>query len=72
MSAVEKVEPTGRTRGDTCHIDVVDRCGNLVSATDGPINELDPATIRIGEPVRVVFTTVEDVVLPRWVRAGEG
>jgi len=33
MSAVEKVESTGRTRGDTCHIDVVDRWGNLVSAT---------------------------------------
>src|SRR5690606_40980605 len=23
----------GRTRGDTCHIDVVDRWGNIVSAT---------------------------------------
>ena len=33
MSAVEKVEANGRTRGDTCHIDVVDRWGNLVSAT---------------------------------------
>jgi gamma-glutamyltranspeptidase/glutathione hydrolase len=33
MSAVEKVEATGRTRGDTCHIDVVDRWGNLISAT---------------------------------------
>ncbi|HYI34791.1 MAG TPA: gamma-glutamyltransferase [Glaciibacter sp.] len=27
------VAPTGETRGDTCHIDVVDRWGNLVSAT---------------------------------------
>lgn len=27
------VEPTGVTRGDTCHIDVVDRWGNIVSAT---------------------------------------
>jgi gamma-glutamyltranspeptidase/glutathione hydrolase len=27
------VEPTGVTRGDTCHVDVVDRAGNLVSAT---------------------------------------
>ncbi|KQQ28416.1 gamma-glutamyltransferase family protein [Frondihabitans sp. Leaf304] len=25
--------PTGDTRGDTCHIDVVDRWGNMVSAT---------------------------------------
>jgi len=27
------VGPTGQTRGDTCHIDVVDRWGNIVSAT---------------------------------------
>ena len=27
------VSPTGVTRGDTCHIDVVDRWGNIVSAT---------------------------------------
>src|SRR5690606_5592917 len=26
-------EHTGATRGDTCHIDVVDRWGNMVSAT---------------------------------------
>ena len=27
------VAPSGETRGDTCHIDVVDRWGNMVSAT---------------------------------------
>ncbi|MCU1422074.1 MAG: gamma-glutamyltransferase 2 [Microbacteriaceae bacterium] len=27
------VRPTGETRGDTCHIDVVDRHGNMVSST---------------------------------------
>jgi len=43
--------------------------GNLVARAAGPINEIDPATIRIGEPVRVVFQQVEDVFLPRWVRA---
>ncbi len=43
--------------------------GNLVESADGPINAVDPATIRIGEPVRVVFAQVEDVFLPRWVRA---
>jgi len=42
--------------------------GNLVARADGPINEVDPATIRIGEPVRVVFQQVEDVFLPHWVR----
>lgn len=43
--------------------------GNLVARPDGPINEVDPATIRIGEAVRVVFQRVEDVHLPRWMRA---
>ena len=43
--------------------------GNLVARPDGPINEVDPATIHIGIPVRVVFQPVEDVFLPRWVRA---
>ncbi|MBR7835478.1 gamma-glutamyltransferase [Actinospica durhamensis] len=33
MVSVEKAEANGRTRGDTCHIDVVDRWGNIVSAT---------------------------------------
>ena len=44
--------------------------GNLVASPDGPINEIDPATIGIGERVRVVFQRVaDDVALPRWVRA---
>jgi len=43
--------------------------GNLVTSAQGAINEIDPSTIRIGEPVRVVFARVEDVALPRWVRA---
>jgi uncharacterized OB-fold protein len=44
--------------------------GNLVADAGGPINGVDPATIEIGEPVRVVFPApIEDVVLPRWVRA---
>jgi uncharacterized protein len=43
--------------------------GNLVERADGPINAIDPASIEIGEPVRVVFAPVEDVTLPRWVRA---
>jgi len=43
--------------------------GNLLAAPDAPPDSIDPATIRIGEPVRVVFTAVDDVVLPNWVRA---
>lgn len=43
--------------------------GNLVASPDGPINEVDPTTIRIGEPVHVVFQKVDDVHLPRWLRS---
>ena len=44
--------------------------GNLVESAEGEINEVDPATIRIGEPVSVVFAKVDDeITLPRWVRA---
>ncbi len=43
--------------------------GNLVAGAGGEINEIDPATITIGEPVRVVFHQIDDVTLPRWVRA---
>jgi uncharacterized OB-fold protein len=43
--------------------------GNLVSSAGADIGEIDPATITIGEPVSVVFAAVEDVALPRWVRA---
>ncbi|HEX9234725.1 MAG TPA: OB-fold domain-containing protein [Actinomycetota bacterium] len=43
--------------------------GNLVASEGGPINEVDPATIRVGEPVRVVFQRIaENVALPRWSR----
>jgi uncharacterized protein len=43
--------------------------GNLLAREGGEINEIDPATIVIGEPVRVTFTPVEDIALPRWLRA---
>jgi uncharacterized OB-fold protein len=47
--------------------------GNLVTGPGGDINEVDPATIEIGQPVRVVFSARPrpegDVVhLPQWVR----
>lgn len=42
--------------------------GNLVARHGGPINEVDPAEIRIGAGVEVCFETVDDdVALPRWV-----
>jgi len=44
--------------------------GNLVTSDAGEINEVDPTTITIGAPVRVVFQPVtDDVVLTRWVLA---
>jgi len=48
--------------------------GNLVSGPDGPINEIDPGSIVIGEPVRVIFSRRRgadgsEVFLPAWVRA---
>ena len=43
--------------------------GNLLASADGQINEIDPATITVGEPVSVVFQQVEDVSLPRWIRS---
>ena len=48
-------------------------CGNLVASSNGEINELDHAGIRIGESVQVVFPeAVEGVVLPRWQRLEDG
>ena len=44
--------------------------GNLVIREDGPIEEVDPGTIRIGARVRVCFERVNDAVaLPRWLLA---
>ena len=48
-------------------------CGNLLDTADGPIDEIDPASIRIGEAVRVVFPAPREddhgsIVLPQWVR----
>jgi uncharacterized OB-fold protein len=44
--------------------------GNLIAGPGAPINSVDPATIEIGTPVRVVFEQVaDDVALPRFVRS---
>ena len=43
--------------------------GNLLASADGGIDEIDPTTVEIGTPVRVVFQQVEDVTLPRWIKA---
>jgi uncharacterized OB-fold protein len=42
--------------------------GNLVTRAGGAINEVDPATIEIGTPVRAVFSPMaDDVALVQWV-----
>ena len=42
--------------------------GNLVATADASIDSVDPATIAIGEPVRVVFADQDGIAVPRWVR----
>lgn len=47
--------------------------GNLLASPEGAINEIDPATIEIGEPVRAVFSPRRrpdgsDLFMPQWVR----
>jgi uncharacterized protein len=49
--------------------------GNLLTGPEGPINEIDPYSIEIGEPVHVVFKRYEredksDEFLPMWARDG--
>jgi uncharacterized protein len=49
--------------------------GNLLTRSEGAINEVDPSTIEIGEPVQIVFKRYEradgsEEFLPMWVRAG--
>lgn len=43
--------------------------GNLVAHAGAPIDSVDPHTVEIGEPVRVVFDRISaEIALPRWVR----
>jgi len=47
--------------------------GNLLPGADGAINDVDPHSIRIGEPVKIVFKRYEradgsEELLPMWVR----
>ncbi len=43
--------------------------GNLVNRAGDEIGAIDPNTIEVGQPVRVVFERVNDEIhMPRWVR----
>ncbi|MCC3770324.1 Zn-ribbon domain-containing OB-fold protein [Streptomyces sp. UNOC14_S4] len=42
--------------------------GNVVAAPDAPLDSVDPALLRIGAPVRVVFAELAGgVTVPRWL-----
>ncbi|MCC0097552.1 MULTISPECIES: Zn-ribbon domain-containing OB-fold protein [Streptomyces] len=41
--------------------------GNLVTSADAPLDSVDPARLRIGARVQVVFTQVRGMSVPRWV-----
>lgn len=74
LPAYEAVAPYNVVVVETDEDPTIRFVGNLVASADGPIDEVDPATIAIGERVRVVFPAPLDdgngpVVLPRWVRA---
>ena len=46
------VQPNGVTRGDTCHVDVVDRWGNMISATpSGGWLQSSPTIPELGFPL---------------------
>ncbi|MFF2571558.1 Zn-ribbon domain-containing OB-fold protein [Streptomyces sp. NPDC101191] len=41
--------------------------GNVVATPDAPLNSVDPARLRIGAAVRVAFTEIDGVTVPRWL-----
>lgn len=42
---------------------------NLVTSADGAINEVDPASITLGEPVKAIMSEIApDIFMPRFVR----
>lgn len=44
--------------------------GNVVATPNGPLNEVDPRSISIGDRVRAVFADpVDGISMPRWVNA---
>lgn len=56
------VAPDGRTRGDTCHLDVVDRWGNMIAATpSGGWLQSNPVIPELGFPLgtRLQMTWLE-------------
>jgi uncharacterized protein len=44
-------------------------CGNVVATADGPLDQVEPHTLEIGQAVEVCFAPeVEGIAMPRWRR----
>ncbi|MEU2656737.1 OB-fold domain-containing protein [Streptomyces sp. NPDC007325] len=41
--------------------------GNVVAEPGARLDSVDPARLRIGAPVRVAFTEIDGVAVPRWI-----
>ncbi|WP_435969538.1 Zn-ribbon domain-containing OB-fold protein [Streptomyces sp. Qhu_M48] len=41
--------------------------GNVVAAPDALLNSVDPGRLRIGAPVKVAFTEIDGLAVPRWL-----
>ncbi|MFF3400685.1 Zn-ribbon domain-containing OB-fold protein [Streptomyces sp. NPDC002659] len=41
--------------------------GNVVAAPDAPLNSVAPVRLRIGAGVKVAFTRLGDITVPRWL-----
>ncbi|MFE5793796.1 Zn-ribbon domain-containing OB-fold protein [Streptomyces sp. NPDC056503] len=41
--------------------------GNVVAAPDARLDSVDPARLRIGAPVRIAFTEIDGLAVPRWI-----
>ncbi len=43
--------------------------GNVVATPDGALNQVDPRTLAIGQPVQVCFApAIDGIAMPRWTR----
>ncbi|MGV9790718.1 gamma-glutamyltransferase family protein [Streptomyces sp. NPDC003435] len=63
MAAEPQVSADGTTRGDTCHLDVVDRWGNMIAATpSGGWLQSNPVVPELGFPLgtRLQMTWLEE------------
>ncbi|MER8029493.1 gamma-glutamyltransferase [Streptomyces bauhiniae] len=63
MAAEPRVSADGTTRGDTCHLDVVDRWGNMIAATpSGGWLQSNPVVPELGFPLgtRLQMTWLEE------------